>query len=125
MKFGLNSNFPLFSDVQKRQADKKQTLHDKNPLELLNDIVEGVKYFFVNYPNGGIECLAKVHGQCFSGRGSSQHTARLQSIKQILLNIFNINLDEPQASQTSAISRQNSIQSSIRTNHKFGDEIER
>lgn len=114
--------FPLFSDVQKRQAEKNQTLHDKNPHELLNDIVEGVKYCFVNYANGGIECLAKVHGQCFSGRGSSQQAARLQSIKKILRNIFNIDLDQPQAS---TISRQNSIQSSIRTNYKFGDEIER
>lgn len=110
----LDVFFP-FSDVRKRLAAKKQTLQDKNPQDLLNDIIEGVKYCFLTYPNGEHECLAKIEGQFFSGKGSSQRAARFQSITKILKNIFDISIDQ---SQTIPIL-------TIAAHDKFGDIMER
>lgn len=102
-----------FPDVRKRQAAKKQTLLDKKPLELLNDIIEGVKYCYLSYPNGDHECLAKIHGQCFSGKCTSLRAAQLKSVKKILKNIFEIDFDPSSA-----------ILSTVAYD-RFGDEIER
>lgn len=73
---------------------------DKNPQELLNDIIEGVKYSFSNCPNREHECLTKIEGKCFTGRGSTQQAARLNVVKIILKNIFNINFDNPRIFET-------------------------
>lgn len=52
----------------------------------------------MSYTNGEHECLAKVEGQCFSGKGITQQAARLQTIKSILQSIFNITFDQPKTS---------------------------
>lgn len=93
-----DSFFP-FSDVRKRLAAQKQTLQDKNPQQLLNEIIEGVKYYSLNYPNGEHELdRAKIEGQYFFGKGSSQRAGRLQTqiITKNLKNIFDISFDQPE-----------------------------
>ncbi|XP_037044067.1 double-stranded RNA-specific editase Adar-like [Bradysia coprophila] len=102
------------TNVQKRLAAKNQILHDKMPLELLNDIIEGVKYSFLNLPSGDHKCIAKIEGQSFYGIGSSLNAARLQSVKVILKSIFGIAYDQPAVI----------TELSINANDKFGDMIE-
>ncbi|KAG4072781.1 hypothetical protein HA402_005258 [Bradysia odoriphaga] len=102
------------TNVQKRLAAKNQILQDKMPLELLNDIIEGVKYSFLSLPSGDHKCVAKIEGQFFYGIGSSLNAARLQSVKVILKSIFGIAYDQPAVIP----------ELSIDENDKFGDIIE-
>lgn len=107
----------MFLDVQRRQGAKNQSILDKNPQELLNDIIEGVKYSFPNCSNGEHECFTKIEGQRFTAKGPNQQTARLNVVKIILKNIFNINFVNPQITDTSS--------PSIVPVESFEDKVER
>lgn len=120
---GLEFDINFFiSDVQKRQADKNKTLQDKEPHDLLNNIIEGVKYCVSDYPNGESECHVKIKGKSFSEKGSSRQDAREKCVKMILRSIFNINFDKPvEPHPVSSLS----VQASTSSSDKFEDIIER
>lgn len=113
---GSDKQFHKSLDVQQRQAAKNQLLQHKEPNELLNDIIEGVKYSYIDVPNEGSTCLAKIDGQHFFGKGSNQQAARLESVKLILKSIFNIGFDQPPVTVVKELS--------INANDKFEDIVE-
>ncbi|KAJ6641387.1 Double-stranded RNA-specific editase 1, partial [Pseudolycoriella hygida] len=102
------------SNVKRRLADKKRTFHDKRPHELLNDIIEGVKFVYITCgKRKNIVCAACVEGACFYGKGSNQQAATLESVKRILKEVLDISLDPPE-----------SPVASNETNDKFEDRVE-
>lgn len=80
-----------------RLAAKHQTLQNKKPQQLLNDIIEGVRFSSSRrLSDGKFECVAKIEGVCFAGESSNEETAKLECIKTILRRVFDIHYDKPQ-----------------------------